>query len=451
MLNETKNILDIIKKFFSNGIRDDFIDVKKILCLCSAEYPEKNFSVNFIRYVIHAEGIKVGKRFYFVSENDIEKILLFFDAILKNYSVVYYSVAYEKHRKFFSKLNIFSPEILKKILQENDGENLHLVHFCVLNKKIRLEDEISKVFTKSDISLSLEDLQKIFPYVPEKKISAELKTKKYLPTVTGKYFSVSKIKFDTTEIFEAEKKILASGEYDFSSNFALNPEISEKNMIGLIFRKFFAGRFLLRGKKFYKRNISSANFIKTALENFLENKEKIAFTELLNFSKKICDNSSNSFFTALNYGFKFMVRVDENLFVKDSLVNFDVAGIDEALTPFVQNKIVSLRSVKSFTDFPPVENFSWNLFLLESFLRKYSKKFSYNAPNINNVHVGAIYPKSRRFSDYLGLQAEVIIQENIVLEKSAIENFLVEQGYRSKKIDKFTRKIIYQAQENLIL
>lgn len=459
MKDTARKIISIIKENFSNGIRDDFIDVNKLLKIFLDKYPNENISREFIFEVIRSIGIKNGTRFYFISESDIERIILVFEAVLEKYSIAYYSAVYEKHKDFFLKLNIFSPEVLKKILQRNDGENFYFDEFCTSNRMARLDYEISKIFMESDISWSIADLKNIFPYVPEEKILIVLNTEKYLQTATGKYFSVSKIKFNREEIFTAAKKIsavleekdfAAPEDYDLFLNFSLNPEIDEKVLLELIYKKFFADKFVMRGKKLLnKADKKIKNFVKDSVEKFLSARDEISFDELLNY----CNRISNTHGTdkILNHCFKFMVRVDENLFVKNALINFDVAGIDDALTPFVQDKIISIRAVTSFTGFPPLNGYSWNLFLLESFLRKYSQKFTYNAPSTNNLHIGAIYPKSMNFKNYLDVQVAVIIQENIPPEKSAVENFLVEQGFRAKKIDRFTNMIIEKAQEILNL
>lgn len=51
------------------------------------------------------------------------------------------------------------------------------------------------------------------------------------------------------------------------------------------------------------------------------------------------------------------------------------------------------------------------------------------------------------FKNYLDVQVAVIIQEKISLEKSVVANFLVEQGFRAKKIEKFTNMIIERANQ----
>ena len=144
-----------------------------------------------------------------------------------------------------------------------------------------------------------------------------------------------------------------------------------------------------------------------------------------------------------------MIRAEKNLFVKDALINFDIAAVDEALTSFVRGKIIPLRAVTSFTGFPSVEGCSWNLFLLESFLRKFSRRYVYASHAVNNSNLGAIHPKSLKFENYLDVQAAAVVQEKIPLEKSAVENFLIGQGFRARRIKNVTEQIIVRAQEIL--
>ena len=255
MRDDAKKIINVIKDNFSNGIRDDAIDVKKVLCICLANRPTEKISVDFIRDVIRSEGIKVGKRFYFVSEKEIEKILLFLDVILKRNRIVFYSIAYEKHRDFFSKLNIFSSEILKKILQQYDSENFYFEDFFCLDKVKGLKYEIAKLFAASDSPLSLKDVKKFFPYVPEKKILSELKTKKYLPTISGKYLSVLKVRIDRAEIFRQRKKFWHRKIMIFHHTLLCIPKFPKKFCLNLLTKYFSLIDLYCAEKIFSKRPI----------------------------------------------------------------------------------------------------------------------------------------------------------------------------------------------------
>lgn len=453
MQNVTKKLIDIIKENFPNGVRDDYIDTNRILRIYSAKGADENISLDRITDTIHANGIEYGGRFYFISENDAEYLLLSLSEILEQYNIAYYAALHKKHAEFFARFHIFSPEVLKKILQTNDTRYFYAEDFCAVNRTTRLDYEVARIFTAADKSLSLDDLQDALPYVPSEKIAALLSnTQKYFPTTDGKYIPAAKIQFDFDEIIAAKRQIAlcldAKGyadpdDYNLSANLALNPEVAEKDMLRFICEKYFVGNFTRRGNRFLNKSTSTREAFRDELLEFLVTRDEITLKRLKDFAKNRCTMS-----TALQFALKFLVRVSENLFVKDQLIKFDVAGIDEALTPFVQGKIIPLRGVTSFTGFPPIEGYSWNLFMLESFLRKYSNKYSFDTTEANNFNVGAIYPKAMNFKTYLDVQVAAIVQENIPLTQAAVEDFLLKQGYRRRsRSDKITAKIIAKAQE----
>ena len=372
--------------------------------------------------------------------------------------MAYYSTIHEKHTDFFARLHIFSPDVLKKFLRDTDAENFYFDEFCSARRSTRLDYEVAKIITAAEKSLSLEDFQARLPYVPTEKISAVLSdTKKYLPTTDGKFIPRSALQFDTDEINAAKRQIIsaidangcaAPEDYNLSANFALNPELAEKDLRKVIYEKFFADDFNTRGRRLFKRgdDLSATRRGDSiqSLRKFIAEHDELSAAELFAFAKKFDPAPSFALFAA----YEQMIRVDKNLFVADSLINFDVDGVDEALSSFVQGKIISLRAVTSFTGFASVAGCSWNLFLLESFLRKYSCRYVYATAAANSANVGAIYPKSMmKFADYLDVQASVVVQENIPLEKSAVENFLIGRGFRAKRIAKVTERIIARAQE----
>lgn len=207
-------------------------------------------------------------------------------------------------------------------------------------------------------------------HVPSEKILEVLSdAKKYLPSSAGKFIPFSKIQFDTDEIDAAKKQIslyidkvgyAIPEDYSLSSNFALNPEVAEKDMRNIIYEKFFSEDFTKRGKKLFKKgNVAKKDVgAVNRLREFVAAQVELSAEKLF----EVAQNLGLAQHVALYVANEKMIRVEKNLFVEDSLITFDVAGVDEALTPFVQGKIIPLRSVTSFTDFPPVEGYSWNLF-----------------------------------------------------------------------------------------
>lgn len=445
-----EKIIDIIRENFPNGIRNDYIDTNKILRLYSSNHADENISREFVTSVIHVNGIESSGRFYFLTENDTKNLIKRFGESLERHAIIYYSVFYKKYSDIFSRMNIFSPEVLKKILQTNDSRHRYFEDFCSANIMIRLENEVARFFKTTNKTLSIEDLQKNLPFVPpEKFLSIVSDTKKYLSTSTGKYISVAKIQFDEEEIFAAKKKIFfhidkkgcaEPADYDLTSNFALNPEVAPKDLLNMIHEKYFADSFTKSGKKFFGRKTVQPN-VKQDLDEdklmkLLTRQDETDLDTLL---------SAGDMTTVLSNALKITVRVSEKIFVKASRIKFDIDEIDAALTPFVQEKVIPLKAVTSFSDFPPVEGYSWNLFLLESFLRRYSRQYRFMTQCAGNANLGAIYPRSMNFKDYFEVQLAAVVNANVPLEKVAVRNFLSEQGYRVKHFDDVCERIISRA------
>ena len=58
-----ERVIKIITANFPNGIRDDFIDLNKILKIYFANYDDEIISRNKIAEIIHSNGIAVDGRF----------------------------------------------------------------------------------------------------------------------------------------------------------------------------------------------------------------------------------------------------------------------------------------------------------------------------------------------------------------------------------------------------
>ena len=460
MQNFTQTIIEIIKNNFPNGIRDDFIDINKVRRLYLERHANEENLRALIGYIICRDGIADGGRYYFIADDDFENIKRLIDDIFEKYSIAYYSSIYERHADFFNRMHIFSPTVLKKILQEADCDHIYFDEFCS-EKQTGLDQEVDKAFKLMNKNLSVEELQKLLPYVPTENIKSELaNVQKYLPTVDGKFIPRCKIQYDSDEIDKAKRQIASSidakgyadrDDYNLESNFALNYELDENALRDLIFQKFFAQDFSQRAKKIYKKGDPhvrrQAGFAEVKLRKFIAEHQELSTKKLFEFAKEL--DAANWF--TLNTAFSEMVRVSKELFVKDELIDFDVDGIDDALAPFVQDKIIPIRAVKSFTGFPSVGAYTWNLFLLESFLRKYSRRYTYNAPASNSSNVGAIYPRSMTFRDYNDVQAAAVVQEKIPIETVAVMDFLIGKGYRAARNAKSIDKIIVRSKDILNL
>jgi len=91
---------------------------------------------------------------------------------------------------------------------------------------------------------------------------------------------------------------------------------------------------------------------------------------------------------------------------------------------------IPLRVVTTFALFPHCGQ-PWNLFLLESYCRRFSDKFRFEVLAVNSKNAGAIVRKSCRLS-YVKIMAEAVAKSDIPLEKAAIQEYLCSNGYTGK-------------------
>ena len=448
-----KKIFAVAQEIFPNGVRADFIAVNKIKIAYRKKYGEEIPPKFDVLDFLDTKTFPYDGKVYFISAKARSRVVNFADKLLTEGNlIVFYESLYQRHRETFNALKIFSPELVAAILRAAE-ENIFFTEkffgekFFAINRYVTLKAVVEYIL-RNCASITLAELQESLPYVPTDELRKTLSdTKAFLQTTAGKFSLPKALQVDEREIESARKKFFAeikSNGYAvlnaklFPESFAANPELSEKNFCKVLFNKFFIDDFYRQG------NILTTNgqflFVKDLLVDFCARHDELSVNEVIARGREFDNVPSNYGLTA---AFVTMTRVSKDLFVKDEHVHFDVDGTDAALNNFVQDKtVIALRDVTSFATFPPVENFIWNLYLLESFLRKFSRQFRFYTSATNNSLVGAICPRKKFFLDYLAVQSEAVAQADIPLDTKSVDDFLIDKGYRMKRIKKVTEEII---------
>lgn len=104
-------------------------------------------------------------------------------------------------------------------------------------------------------------------------------------------------------------------------------------------------------------------------------------------------------------------------------------AIDNAIALFVQNRMISIKSISSFTSFPWVEGYSWNLYLVESFVRRFSKRFRIDGWPAATSYVGCISPKQAEYPSYEDRLAAIVFQDRVVLDEKSIGDYLTSNKF----------------------
>jgi hypothetical protein len=134
------------------------------------------------------------------------------------------------------------------------------------------------------------------------------------------------------------------------------------------------------------------------------------------------------------------IRIGKNDFVTLKPNEFDVTSIDNILDTFATKGYISLKNIKHFTSFPE-SNYAWNTYLLESYVYKYSKKYKLLHYGFNEkTCAGGIVKKGNKIETFLDLIINVLLDNEINLNREETLNYLYENGYlgsrRFNDIDK---------------
>jgi hypothetical protein len=131
-------------------------------------------------------------------------------------------------------------------------------------------------------------------------------------------------------------------------------------------------------------------------------------------------------------GYAIMVRTDENTFIAEKYVNFDKSAIDNAIDQFMNvGEYKPLQAVTTFALFPYCGQ-PWNLFLLESYCRRFSDNFRFEVLSVNSTNAGVLVRKHSKLT-YFDIMADAIAKSGISLDENTGLNFLAKGGYTSQR------------------
>ena len=455
-----KKILVVISENFTNGVRADFITETQIRRAYKLRYGDEEIPEAFnMMAFIKKSAFYYGGRYYFVNALNKNRVFRLVDMTMNAGNViVYYEEFFARHRVKFCDWHVKTASVLGALLRTGNSQLYFGDKYFALNRFVRLGDVIEYVVRTFPVgeSFTVEQIREKLSYVPAEEIERTLNcSRKYLKTTNGRYFFAEQITFDLAEIETMRLLLLRElaidghailNMQDFPSTLALNPELSEATLRGAIFERFLSKDFSRHGNVLILRG-SAANGTKL-LKRFCVLRDELTLNELTDRAKKLGVIRQTAIIDAAS---ESMIRVSKNVFVKAKFLRFNAAAIDEALHPFVQGKIISLRDVTSFETFEPVKDlrgyeWEWNLYLLESFLRKASRHYQFHGSSSLNPGKGAICPREKIFRSYIDLMSAVVLQEKIPLNENSIDAFLTEKNFQAKRLDGLTTSIIERAQ-----
>ena len=181
------------------------------------------------------------------------------------------------------------------------------------------------------------------------------------------------------------------------------------------------------------------------------------FADLCQRSEHITVDELRSFANELNtviywdsvYG--EMVRINQNEFVRRDQIQFDIEQTDSVLERLIQTAYTPIKTINLFLHFPII-SVPWNIFVLESYVANYSKKFrllhaSYTATDC----CGAIVRMESEICDYRTLIVDVLAKNTGWKNKNDALQLLVDLGYQQRRSYSDIEKVMQEAKARMIV
>ncbi|MCL2064333.1 MAG: hypothetical protein FWG98_08180 [Candidatus Cloacimonetes bacterium] len=454
-----KQINHILFNNFKNGLK---INDDNVLKRFKNDF-SSTFHIDFIqtdedlRKLIISDALVVNDRVHYIPA-EIKDIILnlalsFFN---KGGKIIYIKEFYDVHFLELHKYHI-NVDLLRKIFFEYLPDLYFHIGFdgiYAIEKSsckeelsengdavISIISEIERIWGEETI-LSISEIKNRLPYIPQKLINDILQNNSaFILNAQNEFIHIAKVNIfdEDVLIIKNQAKVLVDTKGYFLFNElpleiikSNNMEISEQGIERIVFNICLAEKYVLKGSIMSSKE--KGTNLSEILRNYCESKDECTLNELVVLKEQIVGKNFNYYRHPLDIALKTMVRINVENFVSDRMIRFDTIKIDEEIRKIVINQYLPLKSFISINHFSDC-GYQWNLFLLESFVRRFSKIFSFDAPDVNSKNAGVIKVKKCKMT-YLEIMTDAVIKAKIALNEDTIQWFLQSKGYSSKKINR---------------
>lgn len=441
----------------------DYVEkIKRTLNLPRFEYGFKDDSVELFRFrnsyvevngeecdltdvqlqeAIHRVGVEFDGKVFLISDETKRQLI----NDMRQYAnsgvqIIYYELLYDSNMDQFFESKIISADMLKALLQRllpdyRFKQNYFMLCSLKHTELELLENEILRVWGDRTLK-TVAELSTELPLVPEDKLKFALSERKlFVWNSFETYTRQDLFAADEDEISDLTDYIteqcnehgrISFDDLPLEDIRANNPELSEVALYNIVYRKV-EGLFARNGKMLTKKG--AGKDVYTAIIEFCKGQNKCTYEQLQEIAKNVAGVVRHP--TVVDAGNATMIRVDKDNFVSDRFVYFDVNAIDTVLDKIVVSDFIGMKEITTFSIFPFC-GYAWNLYLLESYCRRFSKKYQYEVLTSNSANAGAVVRKSWLLN-YHDIMAHAIARSGMDLNEDEVYNFLTGAGYMKRK------------------
>jgi len=443
-INKAKVVEKVLKEHFPTGFNiNSPIELMRFRKYLSIDYYKGIILKDEeLLSLIYSAGSIFNDEVYIIENETIVKIdNIINEEIDKGTEIIFYKEFYERHEKWLYSKNIVSEDMLRSLLMEMYSQYIHKINYfstssMIETELIQISNEIKRVWGEK-IKLTYKQLELLLPYVPIDKIKYVLSQDSYfIWESTETYTNIDKIEINEEE-YEKVKEYVAKSYLlkGFSSLsdipmrhlLELNSELSLTAIQNGIFVKVLSYKYVKKGKIITRKGNKLDVF--TIIKEFCKERDKCTLQELFNYEKDLTGKVYRR--APMEAGYEILVRVNKEDFVAEKYVDFNTKEIDNAIREFILYDYLPLRGITTFATFPHC-NYPWNLFLLESYCRRFSEGYYFNSLAVNSRNVGVIIRKNYAL-DYHQIMVDAVYKSGLLPEKDIILEYLFNTGYLGRR------------------
>ena len=432
------NVLALLRKKYAGGFwLHSPIEMTRLQGAYREQYGRELPAPETVRVFFAHATVQQGDKVYLIDDETKERIFFCVQEYLESAHVIFYDLFFQCHQKWLTKGCIYDEAMLQVVLRELCPDLYYQKQYFgkVQGSMARvIEDELLYIW--GDQTLWTYEMLEKRLYIPLGRIQTALNgSHSFLKVKKGTFALLShvKIRQETKKAIqeEAAARMAKAGflhitEISIEDIVADNYELETKSNSAL----YDAMYYLCLEEHYDRKGNGLTPKHKTQKISVIEYLCQYCLQQEVCSLSEVQNTPQTARMNAIKALSRTMVRIDVEQYVADKCVSFDVEKIDEVLDAVVTDMYLPLRSFVAFGSFPACGR-AWNLFLLESYCRRFSKLFHFDVP-VPNLRCAGTVIRRTYTGEYEDLLADALRKNDIPLRASEAGDFLFEAGYLGK-------------------
>ena len=438
--NDSEKYLEVIRKDFCRGFTfGSSIELRRFRKLWYSHFGEDlSADDHKILSTIRSLTITSGGKSYLpetmLSENIRNTMLKYIaETFESGVSSIYFSALFDKFSDDLLNSQINNSEMLSDYLKAITENKYYFRTHCLSNSKTGESDvksEIQNYLRNAGSVCSKERICEALSHIPKERISQTLSREPcFIHNSKGEYLLADIVDINESELEKISSMINSIiDEKDYVTDSELydmiqkrTPEIIERYSFLTVagFRDFLEFKL---DRKFHFNNkiISKENnlSITKVFADFCKHNSRFTIDQL--------DGLKDDLNTQINFEqvYANSMRISASEFISLDSLNFDIQAVDSAIDNFFSKDYLLFSNIGSFMSFP-YAGYSWNSYLLESYVFHFSKKFSLSHNSFSKGLTGAIVRKGSELEEFRVLFAHAAADSNVPLSEKDVMSWAV--------------------------